>query len=155
MRFTRKDIRAYSHWGNTQLKVHCQRLEDMEYLIIHRGGRGMPLVYELAWQGEGQDEQSHNQPFLMGLVNPEKLGYDAKGSALHSLLSASGRGQVDTQSVGGQAAPITLQATAHKASSLAAHTQRKNDKVNGTAAHPNPSASYSHSPAMTAEGGHA
>ncbi|HCU65784.1 MAG TPA: DNA primase, partial [Rheinheimera sp.] len=39
-RFSRKDVRNDSGWGNTQLKVHLHRLEEMEYLLVHRGGRG-------------------------------------------------------------------------------------------------------------------
>jgi DNA primase len=31
VRFTRRDIREFTDWGNTQLKIHCQRLEEMEY----------------------------------------------------------------------------------------------------------------------------
>ena len=39
-RFTRRDVREFTAWGNTQLKVHLKRLEELEYLIVHRGGRG-------------------------------------------------------------------------------------------------------------------
>jgi DNA primase len=46
-RFSRKDVREYAQWGHTQLKVHLHRLEEFEYLIVHRGGRGQSFVYEL------------------------------------------------------------------------------------------------------------
>ena len=39
-RFSRRDIREFTAWGHTQLKVHLKRLEELEYLLIHRGGRG-------------------------------------------------------------------------------------------------------------------
>ena len=45
-RFSRKDIREVTGWGNTQLKVHLRRLEDMEYLLVHRGGRGQSYVHD-------------------------------------------------------------------------------------------------------------
>jgi DNA primase len=64
-RFSRRDIREYTDWGNTQLKVHCQRLEEMEYLIVQRGGPGKSSVYELAWQGEGEQ----GSPFVLGLAD--------------------------------------------------------------------------------------
>jgi len=54
-RFTRRDIREYSQWGETQLKVHLRRLEAMEYLLIHQGGRGKQIVYELLYNREGQN----------------------------------------------------------------------------------------------------
>jgi DNA primase len=43
-RFTRRMIREYTGWGNTQLKAHLKRLEDMEYLLTYRGGRGQQFV---------------------------------------------------------------------------------------------------------------
>ncbi|CCW31131.1 hypothetical protein XNC3_2460001 [Xenorhabdus nematophila F1] len=66
MRFTRRDIRAFTHWSDNQLKVHCQRLADMEYLLIHGGSRGHLLQYELLWDGEAADH-AH----LCGLIEPE------------------------------------------------------------------------------------
>jgi hypothetical protein len=39
-RFSRRDVRAATSWSDSQLKTHLRRLEDLEYLIVHRGGRG-------------------------------------------------------------------------------------------------------------------
>ena len=50
-RFSRRDVRTHTGWGQTQLKVHLHRLEELEYLIVHRGGRGQGYVYELNWSG--------------------------------------------------------------------------------------------------------
>jgi hypothetical protein len=103
-RFTRKQVRDYSGWGNTQLKVHLARLEDMEYLQMHGGGRGQLISYELIYNGEGEDDS----PFLMGLIDAEKLkqrGYDAEKSGqigeksgLNDEKSGSSRGQVAPKS---------------------------------------------------------
>ena len=51
LRFTRRDIRDYTRWSDNQLKVHCLRLADMEYLLVHGGSRGHLLQYELLWNG--------------------------------------------------------------------------------------------------------
>ena len=67
--FGRRHIREYTGWGETQLKVHLQRLVAMEYLLIRRGGRGRQIVYELLYNSEGLD----GQPFLMGLIDVETL----------------------------------------------------------------------------------
>lgn len=67
--FSRRDVRNYCGWGNTQLKVHLKRLEEMEYLLIRRGGRGQKIVYELLYNSEGKDGDS----FLMGLLDVETL----------------------------------------------------------------------------------
>ena len=31
-RFSRRDVRVYTGWGDTQLKLHLHRLEELEYL---------------------------------------------------------------------------------------------------------------------------
>ena len=51
VRFSRKQIRDYSGWGDTQLKIHLHRLEELEYLLPHRGSRGQSFIYELLHQG--------------------------------------------------------------------------------------------------------
>ena len=55
-RFSRRDVRDHTGWGHTQLKIHLHRLEEMEYLAIHHGGRGQSFVYELNWSGSGRRE---------------------------------------------------------------------------------------------------
>ena len=42
----------------------------MEYLLVHRGGRGQSFVYELLYDGEGKD----GEPFVLGLIDVDKLG---------------------------------------------------------------------------------
>jgi len=69
VRFTRRDVREATGWSDNQLKVHCARLADMEYLLIHAGGRGQHLTYELLWDGEDDADARH----LCGLLNPEAL----------------------------------------------------------------------------------
>ena len=79
VRFTRREIRDFTQWSDNQLKVHCMRLAEMEYLLVHGGSRGHLLQYELLWDGSG--DGSH----LCGLIEPEdspvydsgKLGHDA------------------------------------------------------------------------------
>jgi DNA primase len=112
VRFTRRDIREFTDWGNTQLKIHCQRLEEMEYLLIQRGGRGVALMYELAWQGEGQIESEKG--FMMGLSNLKNLGYDVKRSGLNELLSGLGREQVAPKSDSGHNIEIPIQSNENK-----------------------------------------
>jgi len=69
-RFSRRDVRAYTGWGDTQLKIHLHRLEELEYLLIHRGGRGQSLVYELMFTRPSDG----GKPVLGGLIDIEKLG---------------------------------------------------------------------------------
>lgn len=73
-RFSRKDVRQWSGWTDFQVKKHMHRLEEMEYVLIHRGKRGQSFDYELLYQGEGES----GELFLMGLIDAENLQCDAK-----------------------------------------------------------------------------
>ncbi|VAW69610.1 DNA primase, partial [hydrothermal vent metagenome] len=86
-RFSRKQIRDTTGWGNTQIRIHCDRLVDMEYLLVHRGQRGSCFEYELLYQHE--NEQSGKT--LMKLIDVEKL------KTLHTKNSSRGK---DTQLAG-------------------------------------------------------
>jgi DNA primase len=70
-RLSRKDIRALTGWGDTQLRVHLERLVQMEYLLAHRDGSGGRYVYELLYDGDA------GQPLhLSGLIDPGQLQKD-------------------------------------------------------------------------------
>ena len=43
--FSRRDVREHTGWGATQVRVHLDRLQEMEYLMVHRGGRGQTFLY--------------------------------------------------------------------------------------------------------------
>jgi hypothetical protein len=79
-RFSRKDVRGWTEWGDTVLKKHLGRLEDMEYLVVHRGGRGQSFVYEL--------------------LPAPMYGYDEKKSPLEEEKSPLSRPQVAGVSLG-------------------------------------------------------
>jgi len=86
VRFTRRDIRDYTQWSDSQLKNHCKRLSEMEYLLIHGGHRGQLLHYELLW--DGVDAQT---PYLCGLIEPEaekSNRYDVLKSGVSQKKSA-------------------------------------------------------------------
>jgi len=68
-RFSRRDVREATGWGDTQLKIHLHRLEELEYLLVHRGGRGQSIVYELMFTRPADG----GKPVLGGLIDVEKL----------------------------------------------------------------------------------
>jgi hypothetical protein len=90
VRFTRREVREATGWGDTQLKLHLGRLESLRYLLVRRDGTR--FVYELAWAGEGEA----GTPFFMGLLDVEALRgrYDGERSGSGGERSASGRGDV-------------------------------------------------------------
>jgi DNA primase len=62
-RFTRRTVREYTKWGDTQLRQHLKRLEEMEYLLVRRGGnQGQLVVYQLATM----EEETHRSPNFAG-----------------------------------------------------------------------------------------
>jgi post-segregation antitoxin (ccd killing protein) len=96
-RFTRRQVRDMTRWGDTQLKLYFARLVELEYLIAHFNGRRQAAEYELLYDGCGDE-----QPHLMGLLDPTELGKtidnDNEWSDKNSEWSASGRGAVGMQS---------------------------------------------------------
>ncbi|WP_035338731.1 CHC2 zinc finger domain-containing protein [Dickeya sp. DW 0440] len=101
VRFTRRDIRAWTNWSDSQLKNHCLRLAEMEYLLLHGGSRGHLLQYELLWDGNTGDD-----PHLCGLLEvdePEgserKSGPEAEKSGL-SLPQVRARSDVEKPASG-------------------------------------------------------
>jgi DNA primase len=90
--FSRRDVRQYTEWGDTQLRVHLGRLQDLEYLLVHHGGRGQSFVYELVFERSANDEK----PALAGLIDVEKLRihkYDEKNAGLNGEFAGSKRPQ--------------------------------------------------------------
>jgi DNA primase len=101
-RFTRRQVRALTGWGDTQLKVHLARLAEMEYVLIHRVNRGQGFEYEMLYDGEGEN----GERFLMGLSEfglsnqSEESAYDVNWSGQNEKQSVSNRGEVGHQSAG-------------------------------------------------------
>ncbi len=98
IRFTRREVREATAWGDTQLKLHLSRLDALEYVLVRR--EGPRFVYELLWDGEGAEDEG-GAPFVMGLIDVERLRnqrYDADRSGVESDRSACGRGAVGDRS---------------------------------------------------------
>ena len=68
IRFTRRELREALGWGQTQLKLHLDRLAQYEYVHVH-SGPGRTLQYELRFDGRGRE----GEPTLYGLTDPASL----------------------------------------------------------------------------------
>ncbi|CAG7856536.1 hypothetical protein MCAMS1_01058 [biofilm metagenome] len=75
-RLSRKQIRQLTGWGDTQLRVHLDRLVQMEHLTAHRDGSGGRYAYELLYDGD-----TAQNLHLSGLIDPDKLGQDNQDKA--------------------------------------------------------------------------
>ena len=114
VRFTRKDVRETTGWGDTQMKVHLARLVELEYLLTHRAERGQGFAYELLFDGDAAAGVH-----LSGLIDVAGLGprdYDAQRSGSKPERSAPGRGAVGLRSGGGAACAIGCNASTGAAS---------------------------------------
>lgn len=100
--FSRRAVRDFTGWGDTQLKVHLGRLVELEYVLTHRADHGQGFVYELVYDGAGKD----GGRFLSGLLDVEKLraahDYDAQRSGVNDERSGAGRAPVGPRSAGGR-----------------------------------------------------
>ena len=77
-RFTRKDVRDATGWSDFQVQIHMDRLQRMEYVIAHRGGRGQTFLYEMAFQGSTREAA----PKMIGLCEKfEEISQGFKGFA--------------------------------------------------------------------------
>jgi hypothetical protein len=63
-RFSRRDVRAFTGWGDTQLKVHLHRLEELEYL--HPSGRVVTTGFDAA--NRPNSLASGSTPYLSSLT---------------------------------------------------------------------------------------
>jgi hypothetical protein len=100
VRFTRKDIRSRTGWGDTQLKLHLARLTELEYLLVDR--RGTRFAYELLYDGDGS-----TAVHLSGLIDVQQLSahsYDGDRSGGNAARSGanSDRSPPGRPSVGGR-----------------------------------------------------
>jgi DNA primase len=101
-RFSRRQVRDWMGWGNTQLKIHLGRLEDFEYLAIHRSPHRMQgYFYELLYDGRGVD----GGRFLPGLIDVPSAAYDADRSGQNGHRSGVGRPEVGAWSASGRDTP--------------------------------------------------
>jgi DNA primase len=123
VRFSRREIRNATKWSDSQLKLHCGRLSEMEYLIVHGGCRGHALQYELLYDGQNDGRQ------LCGLINVQELDktneYDERKSGLEQRKSMPSLPQVCTKSGVGQ----TSQSHASKGSAVDSVDLMKNARL--------------------------
>jgi len=83
VRFTRREVRAVAGITDTALRLHVERLVELEYLLVHRGSTGQRFVYELLFDGD----VALDTPQLIGLLDVELL--ESAGTT-HNLAPPAG-----------------------------------------------------------------
>jgi DNA primase len=79
--FTRRQVREWSGWTEFQVRTHLTKLETLEYLLPHHGGRGQSFVYELLFDGNAGSAR----PQLCGLLDAENLTSDETTTPTSSI----------------------------------------------------------------------
>jgi len=83
--FSRRQLREKSGWTEFQVRVHLQRLEDLEYVSRRFGRQGSSCLYELLTAVEIEDG-----PSVIGLIDVAKLtgkhGYEGKFEGVKAHL---------------------------------------------------------------------
>lgn len=124
VRFSQRDAREVTGWSHFQVKKHMARLVELEYALVHGGGRGQLWKYELVYKGEGR----HGGSFVMGLIDPDNLQDDGNREHQNGEWSPPGSPSVAPESPGGSTpenAPEPLKTKALNGS--AAQTPQKKE----------------------------
>jgi len=96
-RFSRREVREHTGWGDTQLKLHLRRLVELEYVVVHRDRDAKRHLYELL-----AIKTESGGKVLAGLIDvaalrPDRAGQneDRAGSGRPSVGPRSGVGRGD------------------------------------------------------------
>jgi hypothetical protein len=125
-RFSRRDIREFTGWGHTQLKVHLKRLEELEYLLIHRGGRGQSFVYELLYDAP-PDAVGR---FLARLSSVEQLKRKYDGTGRGSGIEKSGASRPEAGAKSARSRPRQIGASANGAKATSMEDPQASQNAN-------------------------
>jgi len=90
--FSRRELRSACGWSLTQVRVHLERLVELECLALRHGRFGSPFVYECLLDVDAPEAAAH-----IGLIDVEVL---AHGHLYKPTLAGSGAG------VAGQNGPV-------------------------------------------------
>jgi len=122
--FTRREVREFTGWSNTQLKVHLDRLEELEYIFPRRAGmRGSAYEYELLFDGDTETAK----PQLVGLIDLQKLGYDEKFTGWMAEFAGSKRPQNGAVTGSSLAADASQKATSRRKTPKSGNAQARHN----------------------------
>ncbi len=148
MQFTRRDVRGHLGLSDTQLRVHLDRLVQLDYVAVHGGKMGQRFAYSLLFDGNAGVEG----PQLMGLTDaampdmvqtsrgqePTSRGKTQTSRGQTPHLAGRLRGDSGPVAVGSRGAAIPLNASNGAGSSVpaavvAAKPRSRTPKLNGHA----------------------
>jgi DNA primase catalytic core len=88
--FSRREVRDLCGWSLTQVRVHLERLVELEYLAIRCGRMGGPFQYELLIEVDAPENVAH-----IGFIDVEELRkthtYDAGVAGQNGQVAGGGK----------------------------------------------------------------
>jgi DNA primase len=108
--FSRKELRDLCGWSLSQVRVHLERLVELEYLAIRHGRLGSPFVYEILFDLDAPESIAH-----IGLIDVESLRTATAAHGYTANLAGFAGGVADKNGqvlAGGKTAPPPLTALA-------------------------------------------
>jgi hypothetical protein len=87
--FSRRDVRRFCGWTEFQVRTHLTKLQDMEYILPHHGGRGQSFVYELLFNGE--DDGKPQMCGLLDMTTTKTSSIEKRSSSMDDDSSSTQR----------------------------------------------------------------
>jgi len=83
--FSRRELRDHCGWSLTQVRVHLERLVELECLAIRHGRLGSQFVYEVLFDTDTPEAVVH-----VGLIEVAKLRHDYKTQVAGGAATLTG-----------------------------------------------------------------
>jgi DNA primase len=103
--FSRKELRDLCGWSLTQVRVHLERLVELECLAIRHGRLGSQFVYEVLFDTDTPEAVAH-----VGLIEIAKLRHDYKTNLAGFIPGVAGRNGHVTGGGGTPPPPVSTNA---------------------------------------------
>jgi hypothetical protein len=84
--FSRRELRNACEWSLTQVRVHMERLVELEYLSIRHGRLGSRFIYELLLDLDAPEATAH-----VGLIDVKALAHGYKTNLTGSSAGVAGQ----------------------------------------------------------------
>jgi DNA primase catalytic core len=84
--FSRRELRDHCGWSLTQVRVHLERLVELECLAIRHGRLGSQFVYEVLFDTDTPEAVAH-----IGLIDTAKLRHDYKTNLTGFIPGVAGQ----------------------------------------------------------------
>jgi DNA primase catalytic core len=84
--FSRKELRDHCGWSLTQVRVHLERLVELECLAVRHGRLGSQFVYEMLLDTDTTEAVAH-----IGLIDTAKLRHDYKTNLTGFMPGVAGQ----------------------------------------------------------------